>query len=105
MIYIFTAGNSVHHFINNDNVFIYAHNNGTKCNIHSKEPTIKVSDSKKCKIIQNGGGSIAKTFGELKKRSLRYYEENNECRFPPSYYLQQDLTCKWAEKLETLLKT
>ena len=36
---------------------------------------------------------------------MRYYEEINECRFPPSYYLQKDLTCKWAEKLETLLKT
>ena len=95
----------VHHFTRQDDVFIYAHNNGTESNIHSKEPTIKVSDNNKCKIIQDGGGSIARDVRQLKTRGKEYYEENDVCRFPPSYYLQKDSTCKWAEKLETLLKT
>ena len=95
----------VHHFSRKNDIFIYAHNNGTESNIHYKEPTIKVSDNNKCKIIQNGGGSIARDVCQLKTRGKEYYEENDVCRFPPSYYLQQDSTCKWAEKLETLFKT
>ena len=103
--YIFNhIGKSINHFNRKDDVFIFAHNNGTESNIHSKEPDIKISDNNVCKIIQNGGGSIAKDVGQLKTRSLQYFEENDICRFPPSYYLQQDSTCKWAEKMETLLK-
>ena len=53
-------------------------------------------------MIQNGGGSIAKDFGQLKTRSLQYYKENDQLTFPPIYYLPENTTCQWAERLETL---
>ena len=93
----------VHHYTRKDNVLIFAHNSGTERSIHLQEPVIQISDKTPCKVIQNGGGSIAKDFGQLKTRSLQYYKENDQCRFPPSIYLPENSTREWAEKLGTIL--
>ena len=67
-------------------------------NFHLKEPTIQITDDSLCKQVQNGG-SIAKDVKELKARSLEYYNENMDHQFPPSYYLAEDSTSKWADKI------
>ena len=51
-------------------------------------------------MIQSGGGSIVKDVGEFKARSFQYYKDHEGSRFPPSYYLSEDSTSKWAEKMD-----
>ena len=95
---------NVNHFCRIDDVFIFAHNNGTDENIYFKESLIQITDNKLCKRIQTGGGCIAKDVGQFNQRSLQYFEDHEGCRFPPSYYLKEDSTCQWANKIEGFLK-
>ena len=71
--------------------------------MHFKETSIQINDDKPCKRIQTGGGYIAKHVREFNQRSLQYIEDHKGCRFPPSFYLKEDSTCQWAEKMEGLL--
>ena len=48
---------------------------------------------------------MVKNVGELKTRSLQYYKDHEGSRFPPSYYLREDSTRKWAEKMEYLMNS
>ena len=94
------------HCSRKDDVFIFAHNDGTDENVHfntSLNTSIQITDDKPCKRIQTGG-CIAKDVGEFNQRSLQYFEDHKGCRFPPSYYLKEDSACQWAEKMEDFLK-
>ena len=70
--------------------------------MHFKKTSIQITDDKVCKQIQTGGFS-AKNVGEFNQRSLQYFEDHKGCRFPPPYYLKEDYTCQWANKMEGLL--
>ena len=95
---------NVDHFGRRDDVFIFAHNNGTHKNVHFfKETSIQITDNNLCKRIQTGGGYIAKDVGEFNQRSLQYFEDHKGCRFPASYYLKEGSTRQWADKMEGLL--
>ena len=43
---------------------------------------------------------MVKNVRELKKRSLQYFKDHEGSRFPPSYYLRQDSTCEWADRID-----
>ena len=63
-----------------------------------------MTDDKPCKLIQTGG-LIAKNVRELKTRALQYYEDQQSCRFPPSYYLgEHSTTSQWADVLKNTFK-
>ena len=64
----------------------------------------EITDETKCKVIQTGGGNIIKNVGEFKARSLQYYKDHKGSRFPPSYYLPEDSTRQWAEKMDFYLE-
>ena len=95
----FSEDVDVDHFGRRDDVFIFAHNNGTDKNVHFNKISVLITDDKPCKRIQTGG-SIAKNVAEFNKRSLQYFEDHEGCRFPPSYYLKNDSTRQWADKME-----
>ena len=98
---MFFSSDSADHYTRSEEVFIFAHNNGSDENIHNKkEISFKITDETKCKVIQTGGGSIAKNVREFKMRALQYYNDHQGLRFPPSYYLPKGSTRQFAEQME-----
>ena len=79
-----------------------AHNNGLPDNIHFYEVVEGIQDNKICKQVRTGP-SIAKNVGELNKRSKKYFDDHKSVRlFPPTYYLKEDVTKQFVDKVDGL---
>ena len=86
-----------------ENIFISSPNNGLSSNCHFHEIKDPITDDQKCKPIRTGP-NVARTVGDYRLRSWRYYQDYKptNTRFPPSFYLDDSSTARFADKIEKM---
>ena len=88
------------YFTRKSDTLVMAHNNGLPENIHFYELEGEIKEDDKCKPVRTGP-AIAKSVGELNKRSLKYFKDHETTRlFPPTYYLEKNATKQFVDKID-----
>ena len=88
------------YFTRKSDTLVMAHNNGLPENIHFYELEGEIKEDDKCKPVRTGP-AIAKSVGELNKRSLKYFKDHETTRlFPPTYYLEENATKQFVDKID-----